>query len=180
MKKTFRSMIALILTLAILSPSVFAASSTPLPTEEDTYTITTGSSVSYIDENGNPVVEEEILSSEVVPASALVSSTAVSPRLITKVFSNEKVYGDAIFAVLKAQFTYDSGYSVSCSYKDVSIDYIKPSWSLNGEPTLAVRKGSANQWCRVTATIKAYTENQSPRTYTMWIECTHGGVADMG
>lgn len=179
MKKTLQCTIVLILTLAILSPSVLAAGLSPVPAE-DTYLITTGSAVYYTDETGDLILENQSISSEMVSASDLTQPGVAELCQVTKQIPHSKTFGNSITMTLTATFNYEAGESVTCIAKNGQISYLSSSLTLNGTPTTTVTQGSAGRWCRVTYTVKVTTSTMVERTYAIWIECTSGGVVNKG
>lgn len=174
MKKKISALIAVIMTLTILSPSVLAANFDETSTDSE-FVYTMGSAVYYTDENGNLVLDEEYSDLELVSATELNPSDVASPNLVTGIQKHTKLFG-GLTATVQANFTYEPGYSVNCSFRFGSVDYLYSGWTLSKSSDLIVTKGSADQWCRVTYRTYVLTENQSSRIYDVWIECYRSGT----
>ena len=175
MKKKIAFMLTAVMMLSVMAPCALAYSSEETTPDEE-FVLTTISSVSYIDENGKEVVEEEILSTEVVSADELgqISSDGISPYQLTPVHTRTGSFKNAITAVLKASFNYTAGISVSCATKSGNITYRESGWTTS--PYLSVTQGSAGQWCRVTYVIPATSPSLVGYTFKLSLECSRSGV----
>lgn len=168
MKRKISAILAMLMTFTIAAPSALAVS--PTNDEEEMQTITTGYEVYYTDENGNLVLEEEGSSTEEIPVPNPKS------RLLTDEVTNYKSFVGATL-ILKAQFNYEAGYSVSVRSRSGTTT-MDSSWTKLSDGCTTT---SGTTWCRVTYKAKIQRKQDLlERTYNVWIECSRSGHISKG
>lgn len=148
----------------------------------DEYIITTGGSISYVDANGDTVVEELGTSTTYVSAETLeigipieIAATSTKTYDTINYFLNDKVR-----CYLKAKFVYEAGYSVTGSVVSSSTTITSGSGYEKVREYTKVTNGAASQWSRVTYTSVILKPDNSTKECNTWIECTRAGSITEG
>lgn len=176
MKKKLFLLLAVVFSISAFS-TVASAANASNSVEENDFVITMGSSTSYTDETGKVVVEEKILSQEVIPEEELAqgsnvfSTRAASKKTITNF---DYFLSDQIECQLTATFSYEPGIGVSCTNKTGKTTIRNSSYEKVREYTSAY-SGAANTYVRASYTSVILKPDNNTKECVVWIECTRGG-----
>lgn len=173
MKRKISIILVLVLALSAFPPSAFAVE-TNETNQEEGWIITAGGSVSYVDENGQSVVEELDTSSEFVPADD-VSQGSMARAMQTKTITHvDRFLNDDIQCTLTAKFNYESGYKVTGKAENFSVVSYNANYDIYSKRT-SVTTGSNDRWCRVLLKVVVIKPSGDSAICNTWIECTWAG-----
>jgi len=180
MKKMRPICVAIVFCMLFASIQMVGAVDVEGACSDGSHVVTAGSSIWYIDEEGNYVVEDETSSAAIVSDTLLGRPDALMSTMLSQQFQKTKAF-DGLTAKLDAQFKYEAGYSVSPYNYSGTVTYKNPIWEYVTVPSCSVSYGAAGRSCRVTFNIKVRNKNTlNTRNYSVWIECSSSGVGTMG
>lgn len=175
MKRTISMILALIMALTVISPSVFAAEPKPGPNEDLIFTTT--ATAYEEDENGQRVILENYSSTEVVSAQSIHEADGIVPLTVGYAEKTKPgvFEGGNVELSLYAKFEYEAGYYVDCISKRGSITKNTYGWIIKSKEVYT-RQGPAGTYATATLDVILETTAGYNRSYSVTITCTRAGA----
>ena len=179
MKRTFSMILALIMTLTVISPSVFAVEAADAPSENLVFTTT--ETVSMKDENGQWVVLEsrtsQVSEEELAAMQSLPAANDIVPLTVnyTQYRKNASFENGAVELSLNAKFEYEPGNYVECVSKTGSITKNSYGWIIMSK-TFSSSKNALGTRASATMDVVLKTTAGYNREYSVTVTCTLDGA----